>query len=543
MDHNFIGVSYLSPSTDVVCKAKQSYSLSPIGSPLPDVSPSKPQASSVKSYDLFCSNSPEMANLIDLNSDFPLPGHSPVMRAEYCSAHEIDYHYVPEIELMAKLETWALTPPLTPPASTPVLSVSPKTDPSNMLYNNNHQDQPWIDEWLMGMGGMEMDPNLLEPRPTSLSASNIPPPNWLDDDFRNLHTGFLSPDDLLYPQEYPYPNYSPSSSGSVSPHHKYEDDPKLGGNKLLPDYYALPSPIEIPVHKKAQVRSVKHSQHPPTTTNPAHPTDRILRYSPYDGHPVTGSSGTQYRINNGNSMGYSNNVPNSEPDGAPYLVKPGFISFVSPAAEDILMDGKCRSRSAPGEALLRQKSAKSLSPIHHYKYRHKAKMARYRRSSNKEDLSRFELVIERVVSGQDTRTTLMIKNIPNKYDQEMLLEAINQNFKGSYDFFYLPIDFKNKCNVGYAFINFIHYLTVANFYSEFNLKKWEKFNSEKVCHITFARIQGKLAFIDHFRNSSLMNEDPACRPLIFHSGGPNMGLLESFPPANVRMGDPNTDSL
>jgi len=40
-----------------------------------------------------------------------------------------------------------------------------------------------------------------------------------------------------------------------------------------------------------------------------------------------------------------------------------------------------------------------------------------------------------------------------------------------------------------------------------------------------------------------MNEDPACRPLIFHSGGPNIGQLESFPPANVRMGDPNTDSL
>lgn len=54
------------------------------------------------------------------------------------------------------------------------------------------------------------------------------------------------------------------------------------------------------------------------------------------------------------------------------------------------------------------------------------------------------------------KTTIMLRNIPNKYTQAMLLEAVNSGFKGLYDFLYLPIDFKNKCNVGYAFINFIH---------------------------------------------------------------------------------------
>ena len=68
---------------------------------------------------------------------------------------------------------------------------------------------------------------------------------------------------------------------------------------------------------------------------------------------------------------------------------------------------------------------------------------------------RFQVNLEAISKGLDQRTTLMIRNIPNKYTQDMLLEFLDQEHKGRYDFIYLPIDFKNKCNVGYAFINFI----------------------------------------------------------------------------------------
>jgi hypothetical protein len=53
----------------------------------------------------------------------------------------------------------------------------------------------------------------------------------------------------------------------------------------------------------------------------------------------------------------------------------------------------------------------------------------------------------------------------------------------------------------------------------FNGKKWEKFNSEKVASLAYARIQGKAALVMHFQNSSLMNEDKRCRPILFHSEG------------------------
>jgi hypothetical protein len=92
---------------------------------------------------------------------------------------------------------------------------------------------------------------------------------------------------------------------------------------------------------------------------------------------------------------------------------------------------------------------------------------------------------------------------------------------------------QNKCNVGYAFINLISYQSVPAFYHAFNGRRWERFNSEKVCVISYARIQGKQALVAHFQNSSLMSEDRKCRPIIFHTDGPNAGEPESFPPSPV----------
>ncbi len=55
---------------------------------------------------------------------------------------------------------------------------------------------------------------------------------------------------------------------------------------------------------------------------------------------------------------------------------------------------------------------------------------------------KYRISLRDVLNGNDPRTTLMIKNIPNKYNQKMLLQKIDVQHKGQYNFFYLPLDFK-----------------------------------------------------------------------------------------------------
>ena len=99
----------------------------------------------------------------------------------------------------------------------------------------------------------------------------------------------------------------------------------------------------------------------------------------------------------------------------------------------------------------------------------------------------------------------MIRSIPNKFDQKMLLNLINEKHKFRYDFVYLPMDFKNKCNLGYAFLNLIHPMFILPFYKDFNGQKWKCYNSEKVCQIAYARIQSKAGLIEHFQCSNIMS--------------------------------------
>lgn len=123
------------------------------------------------------------------------------------------------------------------------------------------------------------------------------------------------------------------------------------------------------------------------------------------------------------------------------------------------------------------------------------------------------------MSLESNYTTVMLRNIPNKYTQSSLLEALDGNgFEGLYNFFYLPVDFKNGCNMGYAFINMVDHESATRFVSAFKGYQLPA-KSTKVCDACWARVQGFKANIEHYRNSPVNDlPDPEYRPLMFQNG-------------------------
>lgn len=47
--------------------------------------------------------------------------------------------------------------------------------------------------------------------------------------------------------------------------------------------------------------------------------------------------------------------------------------------------------------------------------------------------------VEKIRAGLDVRTTIMLRNIPNRIDQAMLKSIVDQSSHGKYDFMYLRI--------------------------------------------------------------------------------------------------------
>ncbi|XP_020600276.1 protein MEI2-like 6 [Phalaenopsis equestris] len=132
----------------------------------------------------------------------------------------------------------------------------------------------------------------------------------------------------------------------------------------------------------------------------------------------------------------------------------------------------------------------------------------------------------------EMKSTVMIKNVPNKISRKQLLDLLdqhcrNENMKNTeedadtalseFDFLYLPMDFISGNNLGYAFVNFTTPAAATKFYQDVHLKPWnDTFGSRKICEITHAKIQGLEELVKHFRRSIFTCSSSEYLPVYFH---------------------------
>ena len=127
-------------------------------------------------------------------------------------------------------------------------------------------------------------------------------------------------------------------------------------------------------------------------------------------------------------------------------------------------------------------------------------------------------------TGYDTNaasSTVMLRNVPYDARQRGVLTVIEEEgFQGLFDFFYAPLDFKSKNNLGYAFVNLKSLQIAKDFFKRFDGRRvasrpgWDK--PLRVC---WARVQGLEANIDHYRNSPVNEMPSEFKPMLFDLDG------------------------
>jgi len=138
-------------------------------------------------------------------------------------------------------------------------------------------------------------------------------------------------------------------------------------------------------------------------------------------------------------------------------------------------------------------------------------------SSNSQDFTPADHPVGSAIS-----TTVIVRNLPNRCTRSSFLNLVDsRGFKGTYDFVYVPIDFRTKACVGYSFMNFVSVAAAELFRAEFSGFAGWFCQSQKVCDVLFTDVNDTLAsHIARYRNSGVMHHSvpDEFKPATFKGG-------------------------
>ena len=109
--------------------------------------------------------------------------------------------------------------------------------------------------------------------------------------------------------------------------------------------------------------------------------------------------------------------------------------------------------------------------------------------SEKAKTNNYSISFEKIESGEDKRTTVLIKNIPNFISKDIFLKVLEGT--GNINYLYLPFNKFTCKNLGYAFVNVVNYKNIINLCNRLLKYKFDKIEDGKPIQINYYRVQGR----------------------------------------------------
>ena len=118
-------------------------------------------------------------------------------------------------------------------------------------------------------------------------------------------------------------------------------------------------------------------------------------------------------------------------------------------------------------------------------------------------------------------TTVLVRNIPAGFSQDELI-ALFKSLGYLFNFFYCPVDFRTRKNIGYLFIDLVAPEMARDFMTKFHGYPLPFYKTNKVCVVSWARVQGWPQNVENYVHSTILNLGRDFRPRLFD----DMGMVE-----------------
>eukprot|EP00930_Biecheleria_cincta_P088931 TRINITY_DN7819_c0_g1_i1.p1 TRINITY_DN7819_c0_g1~~TRINITY_DN7819_c0_g1_i1.p1 ORF type:complete len:486 (+),score=82.47 TRINITY_DN7819_c0_g1_i1:156-1613(+) len=134
------------------------------------------------------------------------------------------------------------------------------------------------------------------------------------------------------------------------------------------------------------------------------------------------------------------------------------------------------------------------------------------------EFSKFDIDLDKIQSGEDVRTTVMVRGLSGQNARKDLLKFLERCALGDrFTFFYMPCKAHRNVPAGFAFVNFIAASDVHKLSVMVKSGFWREIMNDsqsKAPGVSYARFQGHDELSKHFSSSAVLREqDPEKRPI------------------------------